>query len=289
MEEHRLIQCNIRDITERKKSEQQLLWKTAFFEAQVNSALDGTLIVDSEGKKILQNQRMVDLWNIPSEFADEADDRRRLEWETSQMKNPQQFTKRVTYLYAHPDEISRDELELLNGKFLDRYSAPVRGRDGKDYGRIWTYRDITERKQSEARFRRLVDSNAQGVIFWNTKGEVTGANDAFLSLVRYTNEDLAAGRINWMAMTPLDYAGFDRHAMDEIALSGVCTPYEKEFVRKDGSRVPVLVGAAAFEDSPEEGFSFVLDLTERKKLEHQFLRASAWRALALWPAALPTI
>ncbi|MCE0499756.1 MAG: PAS domain S-box protein [Methylacidiphilales bacterium] len=273
VDETRLIQCNIRDITKRKQSEQQLLWKTAFFEAQVNSALDGTLIVDSQGKKILQNQRMIDLWNIPGEFADEADNERRLEWIASKVKNPRQYSERVAYLDGDPEEISRDELELIDGTFFDRYSAPVRGKDGTNYGRIWTYRDITDRKRIEARFRRLVDSNAQGVMFWNAKGEVTGANEAFLHTVQYSREDLEAGRINWVAMTPLEYADLDRRALEEIAASGACAPYEKEFVRKDGSRVPILVGAATFEDSPEEGVCFVLDLTERKKLEQQFLRA----------------
>ena len=105
VDDKRLIQCNIRDITERKKAEQQLLWKTAFFEAQVNSALDGILIVDSDGKKILQNQRMIDLWNIPPEFAEEEDNLRRLEWVASQVKNPRQFSERIAYLHSRPDEI----------------------------------------------------------------------------------------------------------------------------------------------------------------------------------------
>jgi PAS domain S-box-containing protein len=279
VDQKRLIQCNIRDITERKEVEDQLLWKTAFFEAQVNSALDGILVVNGEGKKILQNQRMEDLWNIPAQFADEADDRRRLEWVANQVKNPRAFAEKVAYLYEHPDEITHDELELKNGKVFDRYSAPVRGRDGKDYGRIWAFRDITDRKKNEARFRRLVNSNAQGVYFWNTKGEISGANDAFLRLLRYTREDLEAGRINWVARTPPEYADLDRHCMEEIATNGDCAAYEKEFIRKDGSRVHIIVGAAAFEDSPKEGVGFVLDLTERKKLEHQFLRAQRMESI----------
>ena len=78
------IQTIVRDITERKEVEKQLLWKTAFFEAQVHSALDGILIVDVEGKKVLQNQRMIELWNIPPEFADEPDDNRQREWVAKQ-------------------------------------------------------------------------------------------------------------------------------------------------------------------------------------------------------------
>jgi PAS domain S-box-containing protein len=268
-----------RDITAEKKNEEQLLWKTAFFEAQVNSSLDGILVVDGEGRMILQNRQMDDLWNIPAAYADDTDDKRRLDWAANQTKNPQKFTENVAYLYAHPDEISRDEIELNDGRFFDRYSAPVRGKDAKDYGRIWAFRDVTERKRTEGRFQRLVNSNAQGVIFWNARGEITEANDAFLRLVRYTREDLHAGRINWIALTPAEYVASDKQCLEEIASNGTCTPYEKEYIRKDGTRVPILLGAARFEDSPDEGVCFIVDLTERKKLEHQFLRAQRMESI----------
>ena len=141
--------------------------------------------------------------------------------------------------------------------------------DGKLLAMI---RDISERKRAEARLRRLVDSNAQGVIFWNASGEITAANDAFLATVGYSREDLEAGRIAWPTLTPPEYAILDDFALAEIARSGACTPFEKEYFRKDGSRVPILIGAANFEDNPAEGVCFILDLTERKKLEQQFLR-----------------
>ncbi len=127
--------------------------------------------------------------------------------------------------------------------------------------------DITGRKRTEGRFRRLVDSNAQGVMFWNTKGEITGANDAFLRIVGYTREDQEAGRIGWMARTPPEYAHLDRRAREELAAKGICTPFEKEYIRKDGTRVPILLGAATFEDSPGEGVCFLIDITERKRTD----------------------
>jgi PAS domain S-box-containing protein len=140
-------------------------------------------------------------------------------------------------------------------------------------------KDITERKRMEARFRRLVDSNAQAVLFWNTNGQISDGNDAFLSLVGYAREDLAAGRVNWAAMTPPEYAGRDRQALEEIAATGFCKSFEKEFFRKDGSRVPILIGATIFEDNRNEGVCFALDLTEFKKLEHQFLRAQRMESI----------
>ena len=140
-------------------------------------------------------------------------------------------------------------------------------------------RDITERKRIEARFHRLVDSDVQGVFFWNTKGEISGGNDAFLKLVGYGRDDLEARRIDWVAMTPPEYADGDRKALAELAAKGVCAPYEKEWICRDGSRVFVLLGAATFEDSPTEGVCFAIDLTERKKLERQFLQVQRMESI----------
>ncbi len=159
--------------------------------------------------------------------------------------------------------------------WLDIDIVPIFDREGKCTHFAAIERDVTELKRTDARFRRLVDSNAQGVCFWNLKGGITGANDAFLHLLRFTREDLEAGRINWMAMTPPEYTHLDRRAMEEIAVKGACTPYEKDFIRKDGVRVPVLLGSAAFEDTPNEGVSFFLDLAERKCAAEQIIEQAA--------------
>jgi PAS domain S-box-containing protein len=122
---------------------------------------------------------------------------------------------------------------------------------------------------AHGRIRRLVDSNIIGVIFWNIGGKVTAANEAFLGIVGYTQEDLASGKIHWMEMTPPEFHAQDEQLTDGLRSIGHCPPFEKEYVRKDGSRVPVLLGAALFEGSTDEGVAFVLDLTERKQAEKQ--------------------
>jgi PAS domain S-box-containing protein len=139
------------DISERKRAEDELRWKTAFLEAQVNSSIDGILVVDQDRKTLLQNQRFTDLFKMPQRMADEVSDENRLRWVTDMVKNPEPFVQKVLHLYAHPNEISRDEIELKDGTTLDRYSSPAIGKDGKYYGRIWTFHDITERKTLEAR------------------------------------------------------------------------------------------------------------------------------------------
>ena len=162
---------------------------------------------------------------------------------------------------------------------LELEIAPVLDSHGRCTRWVTVERDITERKRIEARMRRLMESNAQGVIFWNAQGTITEANEAFQRLSGYTRQDLAEGSVNWITMTPREFAERDRHALAEIAATGVCTPFEKEYLRKDGSRVPILIGAASFEDRRDEGVGFVVDLTERKKLEQQFLRAQRMESI----------
>ena len=139
---------------ERKQTEAELRWKTTLLEAQLDSSIDGILVVDNRGKKISQNRRMAELWKIPPHIAADKDDAAQLVFATNQTKNPQQFLERVSHLYAHPDKSSHDELELLDGTILDRYSAPVRDRNGTNHGRIWYFRDITERRKLEQQFHQ---------------------------------------------------------------------------------------------------------------------------------------
>jgi PAS domain S-box-containing protein len=145
-----LIQCNIRNITERKEVEEKLRRKNAFLEAQMDSALDGIFVVDDQGKIISQNQPMSNLWKIFPHIAENKDAPPQIQFIASQTKNPRQFADKAAHLYSHPDEVSRDEVELIDGTVLDCYSSPVRDRVGKHYGRIWTFRDISKRPKLQA-------------------------------------------------------------------------------------------------------------------------------------------
>jgi signal transduction histidine kinase/DNA-binding response OmpR family regulator len=140
---------------ERQQAEDELRWKTAFFEAQVDSSPDGILVVNHQGIKILQNQRMNELWKIPPDIAGGKDDAQQIQFVASRAKNSKEFVEKITHLNSHPDEISRDEIALVDGMVLDRYSSPVRDKAGKYYGRIWIFRDITQRLELEAQFRQV--------------------------------------------------------------------------------------------------------------------------------------
>jgi PAS domain S-box-containing protein len=126
------------------------------------------------------------------------------------------------------------------------------------------YRDLADR---EGRIRRLVDANIIGVYMWELEGRILEANDAFLRMVGYDRDDLIAGRLNWFSLTPPEWRSRTARALAEKAQTGTIQPYEKEYFRKDGSLVPVLVGSASFDESGQQGVAFVLDLTERKRAE----------------------
>ncbi len=127
------------------------------------------------------------------------------------------------------------------------------------------YNDLQER---EARIRRLVDANIIGIMTWAVDGQIVEANDAFLGMLGYSREDLVSGQLRRKRLTPAEWHDADDRAMAKLKATGTVQPREKEYLRKDGSRVPVLVGAANLEGELEEGVAFVLDLTERKRAEY---------------------
>ena len=190
-----------RDITERKLAEETLQTKTSLLEAQTNATIDGILIVANDQKRVLINQRAVDLFDIPQYILDNEDDSLLLNHVMALTKYPEIFLEKVMYLNEHWSEISQDEFELISGKVLDRYSAPVLGKDGKNYGRIWTFRDITKNKQAEellqnerALFRTIIDLIPDAVYVKDTQGRKILANPKEVQFAGKKSEDEIIGK-----------------------------------------------------------------------------------------------
>jgi PAS domain S-box-containing protein len=142
--------------------------------------------------------------------------------------------------------------------FVDRKGAHAR--------MVGLVTDITERtraaqalQESETRFRRLVESNIIGIVVTDPH-QILEANDAFLNMIGYSRKDLEAGLLQWRALTPPEYRSLDDEGIAELMTSGQCQPFEKEYVRKDGVRVPILIGAARFAQDPLRWICFILDL-----------------------------
>ncbi len=165
-----------------------------------------------------------------------------------------------------------------DGKYLWHLARayPVKDEDGKILKWFGSCTDVDDRKrieektrESEAKFRHLFDSNIIGVFIANVNGQIYEANKAFLEMTGYTEEDLTNGIMSWATMTPPEFVAQDIAMRDILLKGGTVSPFEKEYICKDGKRVSILVGAALFEDNPNLTLAFVLDITERKEIERR--------------------
>ncbi|MGX9430246.1 AAA family ATPase [Bradyrhizobium sp. LeoA1S1] len=141
------------------------------------------------------------------------------------------------------------------------------------------YDDLADR---EGKIRRLVDANIIGILIADREGRILEANDAFLRITGYDREDLVSGRVRWTELSPPEWRERDILTRAELNSTGRVQPFEKEYVRKDGSRVPVLIGAALFKEGGDEGLAFVLDLTERKRVEEALSQAQRLSRTGNW-------
>jgi PAS domain S-box-containing protein len=192
--------------------------------------------------------------------------------------------------------LRRDDDSII---WIDCTVWPVPGgTTGKPSGTMMAFVDITGRQQaervlrdSEKRFRQVTDCNMIGIVFWQTDGRIYEANDAFLRMLGYTQEDVRQGGINWREITPSEHQAADEQCLREIATAGRCQPFYKEYFRRDGSRVAVMIGGASLADDPNRGVAFVLDVTEQRQTQ-QNLRESEARLRLLaeqMPAVLWTV
>jgi PAS domain S-box-containing protein len=179
-----------------------------------------------------------------------------------------------------PYNIRRTENGPLEEAYFSWSLYRIRLPEMEDWGMLITGWETTERKkieealrQSEYRLRRFYDSGLLGVIYWNIEGGIVEANDKFLEMAGYDREDLAAGRIDWQQMTPPEYRHLDKRALKEAINTGAnAVPFEKAFIRKDGTRLPVIVAGAMLDETRVNGVAFVLDITARKQAEEELLR-----------------
>ncbi|MEO8200631.1 MAG: PAS domain S-box protein [Gemmatimonadota bacterium] len=153
-------------------------------------------------------------------------------------------------------------------------TAPIRDAAGEIHSSIAVIMDVSERKrveqalrQSESRFRRVVESNIFGMCFWNPDGSIPVANDELLRILGYSREDLAAGLVNWRKASPPEYGEQNEEVLALIIAGETRPPSEMELIRKDGALVPVLVGLAPLVEAEHFGVAMVLDITQRKVAE----------------------
>ncbi|MBR8831665.1 MAG: Adaptive-response sensory-kinase SasA [Chroococcopsis gigantea SAG 12.99] len=184
--------------------------------------------------------------------------------------------ERVKYAHQHGQWRGEYEQRRRDGSSFwgETVISVVREPDGTPNGYIGIDRDITERKrteqrllQSEDRLKTLFDANVIGILYGDIYGKIKEANDEFLRIVNYSRASLESGGLDWAAITPPEFLYLDEAGVAEAIARGACKPYEKEYIRSDGSRVPILVGYGLVGEEREESVAFILDLTERKHFE----------------------
>jgi PAS domain S-box-containing protein len=161
---------------------------------------------------------------------------------------------------------------------------PYLGEDGDLLRYMGATLDITERKEAEEalrmaheRLRRFVDADIVGVVIADAAGGVVETNDYYLRLIGFTRDEFEQGKVDWRAITPPEWRAVDERALAELRAAGTCTPFEKEYLRRDGTRVSVLIADAVLPGPQEEIASFVLDITERKRTEEALRESEAER------------
>lgn len=254
----------VMDITERKRAEEELRAANAQTETILRSITDGFLALDhewrltyvnAEAERMLRRSAKELLGRNVWEMFPEAD----------------AFRHEYERAIATGRAVHFEQIYQPLGAWIEVHAYP--SADGISV----YFRDITDRKRaqealqrSESRLRVFFESDMVGTLFWKIDGAILDANNKFLRMIGYTREDLMEGRIRWSELTPPEYRELDERAIAELKATGVDTPYEKEFLRKDGSRAPIIVGAAMLDES--EGVAFVLDITERKRADIRLSR-----------------
>jgi len=273
--EYDQFHITIIDITERIRAEEEILWKTALLESQVEATIDGVLVVDGNNQKILTNKRLNEMWKIPQDIVESKDDTAQVKYAASQTKYPDQFLENVKYLYSHKDETTRDEVELKDGAVFDRYSSPVIDKNGKYLGRIWTFRDITDRKQAEEKLRQastynrsLIEASPDPLVTIGSDGKITDVNIATEAVTGYTRTVLVGTDFS-------DYFTEPKRAQagyQQVFKKGVVHDYPLEIRHRDGHVTPVLYNASVYRNKAGEVvgvFAAARDITKRKRAEEK--------------------
>ena len=284
----------VRDITEHKEAEEAIQFKNTILLTQQETSLDGILVVDEKGKIISFNQRFVEIWDIPSHVIESRLDKDALRSVLDKLTEPEVFRERVEYLYAHRNEKSQEEITLVDGRTLERYSAPMLGPEGRYFGRIWYLRDITERKgreeevrENEQRYRAVVEDMPAMICRFLPDGTLTFVNSAYCNYFGKRSEDLI-GRNFFQFVPDEDKEKVRRHFLALKEEAPMAT-YEHQVIAPDGTiRWQEWTDRALFDDKCRrvEYQSIGRDISEarmaqreRERMEKQLQQAQKMEAI----------
>jgi PAS domain S-box-containing protein len=275
------ITGNIMDITERKLGEEALAASEALYRTMGEAVDYGAWATDAEGRAVYISPSFCEL--VGKSFEKIRD----LGWLDVLVPEQREEVERLwqhsvvtgePFEHEHHFVAQSGEIRVVLAR-----GNPVRSEDGQIVAWAGINLDITERKRidqalrdSEYRLRRFYEAGLIGVIYWTMDGGIVDANDRFLELVGYTREELEAGEIDWVEMTPPEFRYLDERSVEELKATGVnAVPFEKEYLRKDGTRLPIVIAGAMIDDERFNGVALVLDISERKQAEEELRRLNA--------------
>lgn len=284
-------------MTSRKKSlGEQLREAVSLQQATLEATADGILIVDLEGKWSTYNRQFAGMWRIPDDILQAGDDKRALDYVLEQLAEPQAFIDKVMELYAHPQAESFDVLHFKDGRVFERYSKEQRIGD-EIVGRVWSFRDVTERRHAEEKLRRseerfsLAMAGANDALWdWNLKTDEVYYSPRWFSMVGYKPDELPATLETWTKLVhPDDKERVLQHVSDY--LEGKIDTYKVEMRlrHKDGHHVIVLSRATKVSsdstNKPDRLIGTHVDITEHKKTEKKLSKELSFRDQLLDRAA----
>lgn len=274
------------DITDHKQREAELKLKNIILSTQLDTSLEGILVVDENGKIISYNPRFLELWGISEEVIASGSDEEVLQSVINIIEDPTEFLKRVKYLYSHKDESSYEVIKLKDGRSFERYSAPMLEQDRKYHGRVWYFTDATERKRAETvlldnqeKYKMLFENAGDAIFIHNYEARILSANQMACERLGYTRAELLKMTINQIDTDQEAIHIQDR--IKEITELGKLS-FETVHQCKDKSQIYTEVNARTinWEGKPAV-ISICRDITVRKKAEEMI------RDIALFPLENP--
>jgi diguanylate cyclase (GGDEF)-like protein/PAS domain S-box-containing protein len=288
-----MLMVTVRDITERKRAEEALLFRTALMEAQSETTIDGILVVDDSDQIVLVNKQFGRHFGVSESVLSQRDDSKLLNYVIGKIVDPDAFLERVKYLYAHPDAKSRDEFSLKNGKIFDRYSAPLVDPNGRRRGRIWYFRDISERvkaemavRQAEEKYRAIFEDSVVGIFQVTPEGRPISINRALAHLYGYDSATDLIAEVQNMAEQLFVDPGQMIELAKLVAKQEIVRGVEVQVYRKDRTKKWVLMNLRAVHDIYNDIGHYegtVEDVTDRKIAEERVEYLAYYDALTGLP------